>query len=198
MPHEIEIKFRLDDPDALRRRLRGLHAESEGDEEERNRIFDFPDHRLRNADSALRVRTVFEDDEPVSTTLTYKGPRQPTVPPRREQLELEVEDEETIATLLARIGLREQVHYEKRRETWLLPVRPSGGPNEMVAVLLDELPELGWFIEIEGPACEAVLEAVRRLGLDPSQALRESYVELAAREGRKDEHGVSALRFEQE
>ncbi len=198
MPDEIEIKLRIDNPDALRRRLRELHADCQDQEDELNRIFDFPDHRLREADSALRVRTIREDDEPVATTLTYKGPRQATQPPRREQLETEIEDEQTIVAILERLDLREQIRYEKRREVWTLPVRPAGGRNEMVSVLLDELPQLGWFVEIEGPTPEGVLEAARMLRLDPDQRVCETYVELAAEHGQPDEHGVIVLSFEQE
>ena len=200
MPDEIEIKLRIDDPDALRRRLRGLHADLYDPLREINRIFDFPDHRLRDADSALRVRVVYGEygDEPLETTLTYKGPRQPGEPPRREQIEIEVGDPEVIVALLERLGLREQIRYEKRREPCLLTIRPLDGGNLPVEVLLDELPRVGWFAEIEAPTPEAVLEAARRLGLDPAQRVRETYVELAAEHGEPDTKGVRVLAFEQE
>ena len=200
MPDEIEIKLRIDDPDALRRRLRGLHAELYDPQREINRIFDFPDHRLRDADSALRVRVVCDDvdGEPLRTTLTYKGPRQPGEPPRREQIETEVEDPEAIVALLERLGLREQIRYEKRREPCLLSIRPLDGGHLLVEVLLDELPRVGWFAEIEAPTPEALLEAARRLKLDPTQRVRETYVELAAKHGEPDGRGVRVLAFEQE
>lgn len=46
-----------------------------------------------------------------------------------------------------------------------------------VAVTLDTL-DFGWFVELEGPAT-ALPEMARSLGLDPANALRDSYSVMA-------------------
>ncbi len=57
--------------------------------------------------------------------------------------------------------------YEKDRETWRL---------DDVEIVLDHTP-MGDFVEVEGPA--GVLEmTARSIGLDPSAAVRGSYISL--------------------
>jgi adenylate cyclase class IV len=90
-----------------------------------------------------------------------------------------------LLALLARLGFVETVVYEKRRETWQVGV---------CEVVLDELPQLGWFAEIEGPSESAVRECRTKLALDSEAIAPESYVELAARHGVRMD-GTVALRF---
>ena len=75
--------------------------------------------------------------------------------------------------------------YEKHRETWRL---------ERCDVCLDELPRLGWYVEIEGSDATAVGEVRRQLGLHTRPMLRETYVELAATHG-FDDRGCRRLVF---
>lgn len=189
MAQEIELKFRLDDPQALRNRLRESRARLAAHRFEVNRIFDTPDRRLLSGDCGLRIR----ESRPVQgigrskPTLTFKGPRQSREAKSREELATTVADAEDAATILARLGFNEVITYEKRRELWRL---------DDCEVCLDELPRLGWFVEIEGPNT-AALESIRsQLGLTDTPALRETYVELAADHGDTDAHDRRQLRFE--
>jgi adenylate cyclase class 2 len=59
--------------------------------------------------------------------------------------------------------------FEKRRETWKL-----GGCK----VELDELPYLGSFVEVEGPADQEVMTVRDRLGLSDRPIVRSSYIAL--------------------
>ena len=76
--------------------------------------------------------------------------------------------------------------YQKRRETWRWAA---------CEICLDELPELGWFAEIEGPDASSVARAAAQLHLHERDALEETYVELAARHGTPDETGRRRLLF---
>jgi adenylate cyclase class 2 len=176
---EIEAKFRIDEPSFLRDRLRELGARRTVQALETNRIFDAPDRRLLRADCGLRVREYRDEcgDEPPRGTLTFKGPRESGETKSREELETAVTDAAAAASVLERLGFEEVIRYEKRREVWQL------GECE---VCLDELPRLGWFIEIEGPTVQAIESARRQLHLEDSPALRETYVELAAAHGETD------------
>jgi adenylate cyclase class 2 len=185
---EIEIKIRLDDPGALRTRLGELEAVRHTRVQEINRIFDTHDRRLLAGDCGLRVRESrpLDGGRPLRPTLTFKGPRDRGPVKSRAELETTVADAKTLADILKRLGFREVIRYEKRREAWRL------GDCE---VCLDELPRLGWYVEIEGPGTEAVEAARRQLGLAAWPTAGETYVELAADHGDGDPAGCRLLLF---
>ncbi len=189
MDQEIEAKYRLDDHASFRARLAAAGARRLSRVFEVNRLFDAADHRLRTADCGLRVRTCrsLDNDQQVSATLTYKGPRAAGELKVREELETTVTDPSAVATILQRLGFDEVVRYEKRRETWRL---------DDCEVCLDELPQLGWFVEIEGPSVGAVEAACAELGLSRQTPLRETYVELAARHSARAGTGSMRIEFE--
>jgi len=191
VPMEIEIKFRLEEPEVLRERLRQLGAEPLGTVRERNWILDAADASLRGCGCALRVRS--EQPEGAGggrVTLTYKGPRQPDASAPglkiREEIETAAEDETALLAILSRLGFHPEVHYEKRRETWRL--------NKCL-VTLDELPTLGWFAEVEGPDPAAVREVQDLVALGSAASVAESYAELTHRHGQPWPDGTRALRF---
>ncbi|MFO8014989.1 MAG: class IV adenylate cyclase [Phycisphaerae bacterium] len=168
---EIEAKFRVDDPEAFRVRLdeRGLTAGETVFEV--NRLFDDADGSLRQSGAALRLREEFRetDGTVVRTLLTYKGPRVESRMKRRPEAELAVESAAPLVEIFGAIGLSETFRYEKRRTPF------HGGACEVV---LDEVPHLGHFAEIEGPSEEAVFEELEGLGLSDVPLIRTSYVHL--------------------
>ncbi|MBK9127717.1 MAG: class IV adenylate cyclase [Phycisphaerales bacterium] len=191
MAIEHEIKLRCDDLAAIRQRLEGSGGRRLGLVLEHNLMLDTPDGRLRAADCGLRLRrrqTLDGHDAP--TVLTFKGPRvlAATAPLKsREEIEVTVEDADTLLALLGRLGFEPRLAYEKRRETWRLGV---------CAVCLDELPLLGTFVEIEGPAPEAVHATRDALGLAAALSVAKTYVELAWEVGEPGADGVRRLSFE--
>ncbi len=189
MPREIEAKFRVGDPDRVRRRLRELGAARVAQSREANSIYDAPDGRLRIAGSAVRLRRLFDprDGSPIGACLAYKGPREPGPIKIREEIESGVADADALAEILNRIGLAIAVQYEKHRETWRL------GDTEVV---LDELPRLGWFAEIEGQSPEDVESARAAIGFAAGTLEPHSYVALAVQAGVRGADGVVRLCFE--
>jgi adenylate cyclase class 2 len=190
MAAEIEIKLRLDDPAGLRDRLARCGAAACAAIVETNRIFDTADGRLRAADFGLRLRTSrgVVGDRPAVTTLTFKGRRSVAAGIKsREEVEVDVGDAGALAIILARLGFVEVIRFEKRREAWRL--------GDCV-VCIDELPGLGFFVEIEGPGATAIQTAQRTLGLSDAAVIHETYARLAAARGKPDEHGARVLRFE--
>lgn len=161
---ESEIKIPVDDLDTVRGRLDDQGAERIAPpEHEHNVLFDTGDGRLAANGEVLRVRRSGD-----RRRLTFKGPAayQGAVKNRRE-IELEVSSAARISELLEALGYRPTMRYEKRRESWRL------GP---VRVELDHTP-MGDFVELEGPPGE-LENAARLLGLDPADAVAESYVRL--------------------
>ena len=189
MAEEIEAKYRLDDPAGLRGRLVARGAQPVARVFESNRLFDTPDRKLQAADCGLRLRTRRAPDgsQQVSTTLTYKGPRADDQMKIREELETVVSDPAATAAILRQLGLVEVIVYEKRRETWRL---------DECEVCLDELPKLGWFVEIEGSSVATIEAVASKLTLDVESLLRETYVEMAAVRGAPTGDGVRCLQFE--
>ena len=171
MPEEIEAKVRIADPEAFRRRMADL-ARSAGETVfEVNRLFDDPEESLRERGSALRVREEFRlpDGVRLRTVLTFKGPVAPGPLKRRPELELEVEAAEPLVAIFEALGLSEAFRYEKRRTPY------RGGACEVV---LDQVPHLGWFAEVEGPTEEAVLADLAELGFADASSIRASYIRL--------------------
>jgi adenylate cyclase class 2 len=188
MAQEIEAKYRLHDPAGLRERLIARGAQRVTQVLEENRLFDTADRKLQAADSGLRLRTrrALDGGQPVSGTLTYKGPRAAGKMKTREEVETAVTDPSASATILQRLGFGEVVVYEKRRETWQL---------DECEVCLDELPQLGWFVEIEGPSVASIEAVASKLALHINRLLRETYVEMAAAHGTLGEDKCARLEF---
>jgi len=164
MAIEQEIKVPVGGLDEPRRRLERAGAVLEQPVTfEENWVLDDAAGRLRATGRLLRVRRWGD-----AWTVTFKGPATFAGGVKsRQELETGVGDGTSVMALLAALGFTPVRRYEKRRESWRL-----GG----VVVCLDETP-LGCFVELEGDA-EDVLAGTVRLGLDPADAARGSYLDL--------------------
>ena len=171
MPEEIEVKVRVADPAAFSRRMLDRGLAPAGAVFESNRLFDTPDGRLGREGSALRLREERRPDDGavLRTVLTFKGPRRPGPIKRRPEFETTVGQAAPAVAILEGLGLAESFRYEKRRTTWHV------GECEVV---LDQVPRLGWFVEVEGPSEEAVLGQLADLGLGGEPLIGETYVHL--------------------
>ena len=180
MAEEIEAKVRVADPDAFRRCMVERGGEPQWSEAEFNRLFDDAAGTLRRSGSAVRLRAVEAGlrcgGAVAQTFLTYKGPRRPGPLKQREEVETEVESAEAMRGILGHLGLHETFCYEKRRTVWHV------GPCE---VALDELPHLGWFVEVEGPTAEAIRACLEDVGLAGEPLVAEDYIHLLTEELRR-------------
>ena len=171
MAQEIEAKVRIADPAAFRRQM-AERSESGGETVfEDNRLFDDPAGTLRRRGAALRVREERPagGGELLRATLAYKGPRAEGNLKRREEIEVEVQAASPLVLIFQAMGLRETFRYQKRRSVWRV------GECE---IALDELPHLGWFVEIEGPTERAVRAGLEALGLADAELLSADYIQL--------------------
>jgi len=198
MALEIEAKLRVASHEAVRQRLRQLNALFLGAVTEYNCIFDRPDGSLLAAGCGLRVRSALPLDDAQAAdagstpapplpaplkreesgrapaavskaTLTFKGPVRAGAVKSREEIEIEVDDADTAARLLERLGFVPVLTYEKRRESW-----EYGGCR----IELDEPPRIGLFIEIEGPDEPSIRAVQTALGLQSVPHEPASYVQL--------------------
>src|SRR5688500_16788054 len=139
---EVELKYRLDDPESLLSALIARGAEPGAATVERDVYCNHPSRDFAETDEALRLR--WDGSEAV---LTYKGKTLDQVSKSREELELELAGEPALDTarrILTLLGFVEVRDVEKRRTKF--PIVHQGSP---VLVTIDEVAGLGLFAELE-------------------------------------------------
>ncbi len=168
MGSERELKFKVDDQQALRARLVDLGAERDSSHFEDNFVFD-REGELLDQGCVLRLR---EDGH--GALLTFKGPPsfEGAVKVRAE-FESRVDDATGIRGLLEHLGYRVATRYQKKREEWRV-----GG----IVVAIDNTP-IGAYVEFEG---EGVEKLAKRCGFEAGDAESRSYLELYA--DHREEH----------
>ncbi|MFQ5398872.1 MAG: class IV adenylate cyclase [Anaerolineae bacterium] len=164
---EVEVKFLVPDLAALRAALLSagghLHKPRVF---ERNVRFDTADDGLLQRGELLRLR------QDTAVTLTFKGiPAEPSRSEAkvREEFEIKLDDFDTAAIILGRLGYQPKQVYEKYRETFRLG---------RIEVVLDEMP-FGNFVELEGDEA-AIKAAAAALGLDWNRRITTNYLALMA------------------
>jgi len=163
---EQEVKFFLEDPAQVRKRLSPLGARPyQPRMHEANIRFDTADGALTRAGRVLRLRKASQ------VILTYKQPEAAaagTPAPARRNLETEiiVDNLDKTSHLLQSLGFRPIVRYEKYREVFRW---------KSVLVMFDQLP-FGNFLELEGPDLGELRQTAGQLDLDWRNALQTSYM----------------------
>jgi len=165
---EIEAKLKVDAHDQIEQRLNELGAEFLAEYLQKDWHFDDADLKLAKNDSCLRLRRQLSGRRE-EIFLTYKGPKEKNRFKRRKEIEIELNDADSIEKLLLALGYEKTLSIEKKRRLWQL------GNCE---VALDKLPLLGSFIEIEGPDEQAIAEVQKNLGLSGFPHIQKSYAAL--------------------
>jgi len=207
MGYETEIKLRIEDVKALRRKLKKLGAQlvrpGNGRVHEMNVIFDTPEGGLAKHGQLLRIRTEKPQGEKRKkgaprVALTFKSPPEelaigeaaPVEQNRRYKVRQEIEVELTDAAGLQKIfeglGLRGWFRYEKYRTTYRLPGRVKWAHGLLLE--LDETP-VGAYLELEGPG-EAIDKAAKELGYGAKEYILKNYLVLYVEDCRR--RGVEA------
>jgi adenylate cyclase class 2 len=160
---EIEVKFFLTDIADTRNKILELGAESMGKFHETNIRFEDRQNSLRRRNALLRLRM---DDR---ARLTYKSEpevKDPNFKVYRE-LEVVVDDFETMETILNSLGFINAQKYEKHRETMRL------GDARFC---LDQMP-FGDFLEIEAPG-DVILKMADALGMRWEDRILHNYLKM--------------------
>ena len=176
--YEVEVKVPAD-LERVRSRLTALEATDVGRVVQADTYYDAPHRSFPETDEALRLRVESRPDEAdEETRITYKGPLLDTDSKSREEFETAVGDGETMDAVLTNLGFEPVATVRKERERFDL---------EGYTVTLDAVDDVGEFVEVEIEVDrEADLESARegafgvleRLGLDPDDQRRTSYLEL--------------------
>ena len=160
---EIEVKFYLVDIKAIRTHILELGGKSDGRVFETNIRYEDKNNSLMKKKSLLRLRR----DE--KTTLTFKSrpPQRSTAFKIYKELEVEVNEFETMSHIIEALGYHPAQIYEKWRETITLGA---------TAFCLDSMP-YGNFLEIEGPEKE-IRHYAAQLGLNWHKRILFNYLEI--------------------
>ena len=171
---EIEAKIKVDDVSAVRQRLNDLEAEYLGTVLQTDTYYDRPDGWLRENDRGVRIRRFVyitgPDQADARPQLTCKGPRDSSSKYKaRVERQFRLDDVEVFEEMLSIMGMEKCLTIQKRRGSYLLG---------NCRIELDELPMLGFFVEIEAPAESDITTAMGMLGLH-GESITDSYVHLA-------------------
>lgn len=161
---EIEVKFAVADPEALRRRLAaaGFHEQT-ARTFERNTLYDTPDRRLRAETAILRVRKY--GDRWVVTHKCLPPHHDPGARHKhRQETESQVEDGEALGRIFTQLGYQPVFTYEK----WRTEYADASGH-----CVLDETP-IGVYAELEGPP-DWIDATGKVLGVAPGEFITLSY-----------------------
>ncbi len=177
---EVELKFPLADPDGMREQIRGMGARFVGSEEQSDDYLMHPCRDFAVTDEAFRIRVSGDD-----VLLTYKGPVLDTQAKIRHEHEVHLAKGQgklpgQLLTLFAQLGFQPVRSVIKQRELFELPWE-----GQSVTVALDQVVELGWFLEIEllakgserSAAAATLLRLARQLGFGPDNE-RRSYLRM--------------------
>lgn len=174
--YEVEVKVPADHG-PVRERLTRLDAEPLGTVHQHDVYYDHPTRSFAETDEALRLRRESTVDEAgtVEATLTYKGPLVDDASKTREEVETGVVDGEALDAVLRAVGFEPAATVEKERTRYAL---------DGYTVALDAVAGLGRFVEVEAEGEEAEVAELRegafdiceRLGLDPDDSTRASYL----------------------
>ena len=160
---EIEIKFQVDDPHGLTRRLRAAgFRQITPRTREMNTLYDLPGQPLRRRGELLRLRRYGKE-----WLLTHKAKGTAGRHKRREETETKISDGKKMDTILRALGFEPSFRYEKFRAEW------DDGKGHVV---VDETP-IGNFGEIEGPS-RWIDATARRLGIRQSNYITLNYAGL--------------------
>jgi adenylate cyclase, class 2 len=178
MRYEVEQKHRLPDLRTLVAQLEQRGASLGAETVQLDQYFAHPCRNFAKTDEALRIRTVGD-----KSYVTYKGPKLDTATKTRRELELPLDsndgDGSRFAELLGALGFKPVAVVRKRRRSFRIRY------DELdVEGALDEVDQLGAFVELELPADDTILDEAKRvistlateLDLGPSE--RRSYLEM--------------------
>jgi adenylate cyclase class 2 len=185
MKYEVENKFPVDDLDLVAQRLIAHGAQFDEAIEQVDHYFAHPARDFAQTDEALRIRRIGQENR-----VTYKGPKIDQATKTRRELELPLATGDLVTSqyvqLFQALGFRSVAEVKKRRRCGRFTWNGWG-----VEATLDEVDELGLFVELEIQAdadtlrdAQATLVALAaQLGLTVVE--RRSYLEMLLESGRQ-------------
>jgi adenylate cyclase class 2 len=165
MQLEVERKYRVTEPAALRSRLAEFGVKLGDPQRQQDDYFNHPARDFAVTDEALRIRSIGAEN-----FVTYKGPKLDRIVKTRRELELPIgvglEAAARFAELLGALGFRLTAQVVKHRSSAAFDW--NGTHYE---VCWDEVERLGTFVELEMLVEADAAESARERILALEQAL---------------------------
>ncbi len=168
IPREIEIKLKVPCTyELMAQRLVAAGAQYRREVLETNIFLDSPDGQLIAVRAALRIRhQITSDGQVLPSVVTWKGPRTGQQISNRPSVDFYAQPPEMAELLFVALGYIKTMEFEKRRRSYVF---------QNCLVELDEMPQFGFFMEIEAPDEAAVAAARHGLALDDLAVVDISY-----------------------
>ena len=170
---EVETKLKIDSITPIEDRIKELNGDYKGEKTEIDLYFDHLDMQILSGGGALRVR-----DTGGKYRLTYKGPKKDDETTSRDEIEIGIESASEMIKILDELGFYELCRVKKLRKTYLL---------EDLIITLDDVTDLGEFIEVEGKASDdqefkekkdEIFKLLKKLRLSTVEISQRSYLEM--------------------
>ncbi len=162
---EVEVKAKIKNPGNFEKMLKKINAKFLKKEIQEDVYFNHPCRDFAKTDEALRIRKIGNE-----TFLTYKGKRLDAETKTREEIEIKCGKE--ISEILARLGFKAVANVKKVRKEYLF---------ENLHICVDDVEQLGNFVEIEGKELEdksKIFEILKIFEIEKSETITKSYLEL--------------------
>jgi adenylate cyclase, class 2 len=177
---EIEVKFRIDNLNALKRKLREIGFRIETPRtHEMNTLYDLPGAILRSRKELLRLRKYGK-----KWTLTHKSGSKIGRHSSRRELETVVLNGKKMDEILRALGYGPSFLYEKFRAEW------TDGKGQIV---VDETP-IGNFCEIEGSP-RWIDTTAKKLTVDRKKYILKNYATLFAEWRQQTSNSAAEMTF---
>ena len=152
---EYEVKFKIKNKKLILNKLKNLGAKDLKEKKEINII-------LKSGSKAVRVKKTGKDG-----IITIKETVRRNIRAKvRKEIESRVSDADIMIEIFKRLGFSELKRFEKIRHTFKL---------DNTLILVDRLPFMGYFVELEASSEKNLKRTSKKLGLDYNMASGESY-----------------------
>ena len=168
MNSELEAKFKIEEDDVktLINRLKKLKAGHRYDRLEINTFFDRKKlHRNKNELLRLREAKSGKNTEYI-VTFKRKKKRDGDGLKYQDEFEYTVSCGEKFSQVLENMGYEKVFLFEKKRRSYLL---------DNCLVEIDEIPQLGFFCEVEGANSKAIEQVLARIGYSDAKLISIGY-----------------------
>lgn len=153
---EIEIKIPLEtffSTDSIIPHLYGKLGNPNAVITQIDTYFQSPIRNFWHSDEALRIRLIKSKNSTDKIEITYKGPKQGESMKVREEISIEVSDQENSHVILQHIGFEAVANVKKERINWYY--------NNHTVVSFDKVENLGFYLEIEISSSDNVDEITK-------------------------------------
>lgn len=177
MNHEIEAKIMVEALEPVAGRLQQLGAQFLHTIQQADSYFMDTHKLLHKNDCGLRVRRQSIDGKE-SACLTFKGAREKTKYKSRLEYETGISDPNAAENILEGLGYHKRLTVEKKRSVWQL---------DNCEICLDQLPDLGCFVEVEGDDEETISSVLAKLNLQDQPHISSGYASMTAQKLKQTE-----------